>query len=774
MDYPQDSRDLPYPNLIDAYSRDRQEDYFMEPAILPSMPGDNLHKTKHDNRIEKEVRVHFPEFGSLTHTYRRQRPGQAPEEVMFFRRDRGTIDHGLGRKDEELYECAKFNKLRHIQRSNGNNSDSEASNTDRIHDYNKDMLKLVNYPYLEETVMSAPLLPRRGPNRGLQDSVEIGQFKRPMRKQPEAFSEVFATPELRMMILKHLGHRWGDLSNLSRTCQFALFTINDATCHVDATSGNFLNMQMPSQDIDKITKAASHDAAATAGKIFKPGNTDFLVISHIRGPYIEAPNGEQGPRDDGRPTPARGHYWRPSFEERVASVYELFRTLNARGPELTVLHLHSIQNVDITVLEMCLDSLPNLEALGVYNCELLDFGATVPFLNMVIAHNKKPGNTKLLADFSPYYYKGIDQEYGVMASNTGAIFTRPAVTAVLRTAVSLALDNDIDWFSAGTGMRQFLERIPWALGTPRYILEALYNLHYFERAFLRHPPLDGADRSRKKMMWRTIINDLVLAVYGKSMARNDLNVTVFPGGSVNLLKCVVCSVELPVFFFRSSYSARWGGRKECDGCKLCRYLSNQIDNYLKEKRRIPYILFRGLPADMSIRGLLSAKRIAADFELLNPAYPFWQVSVKSPQEVQAASLANGIPLILDGRPSPNQSDEVKEIWDGLDRIFRAKYHSFHYIEMGRARHMPRINDLIYEIALLDDLDSKGLSTQQLIIENATQRESLRQQLLDEYARIGEKQREGTWGNTERAEWGEEISNYHEKAQLLSPALQSQD
>lgn len=452
----------------------------------------------------------------------------------------------------------------------------------------------------------------------------------------------------------------------------------------------------------------------------------------------------------------------------------LVRTLNARGPELTVLHLHSIQNVDIAVLEMCLDSPPNLEALGVYNCELLDFGATVPFLNMVIAHNKKPGNTKLLADFSPYYYKGIDQEYGVMASNTGAIFTRPAVIAVLRTAVSLALDNDIDWFSPGTGMRQFLERIPWALGTPRYILEALYNLHYFERAVLRHPPLDRADRSRKKMMWRTIINDLVLAVYGKSMARNDLNVTVFSGGNVNLLKCVVCSVELPIFFFRSSYSARWRGRRECDGCKLCRYLSKQIDNYLMEKRRIPYILLRGIPADMSIKTFLSAKQIAADFELLDPAHPFWQVSVKSPQEVQAASLAKGIPLILDGRPSPNQSDEVKEIWDGLDRIFRAKDHSFHYIEMGRARHMPRINDLIYEIGLLDDLDSKGLATQQLIIENATQRESLRQQLLDEYARIGEKQREGTWGNTERAEWGEEISNYHEKAQLLSPALESQD
>ncbi|KAI0882129.1 uncharacterized protein GGS22DRAFT_195900 [Annulohypoxylon maeteangense] len=794
MDYLQDfhsSGGLPYPSLISIYDRVNQEEYFMEPKPVERKPrADDLKELDVWGKIEEGVRFHFEKIGSLSHVYCRDQHGESADEFVFFRRDRGPIDHGLGRKDEDLYECSKFNILRHPQQRDDNNLNYKVVNPGKVKGFDKDMLDLANYPHMDGTVMSAPLLPRYGPKTGLLSSKK-GQFNINMHEQPRMFTQVFKTPELCLMILKHLGHRWGDLSNFGRTCQFTLFAINEVTTHVDAKSGNFLNMQFPNEVIDKTNEQADHMDTATFRGFARPGTADFTIISGIKGPYFKAPQGERAPQDNGYPAAPTGGYWRLPSSRSVVNTYDILKMVDVRGPELTVLHLHSVPNVNIPVLEMCLKGLPNLQALGVYNCELLDFGATVPFLKMVISHNKNPDHPTLRSDFSPYYFQGIQREsegrkgeYGVLASDIGTIETRPAVTAVLSTAITLALDNNIDWFSPGTGMRQFLERLPWALGSLRYILEALFNLYSHERNVYYGPVFNKAERKRSehlppvnytpysKGMIRTLYNDLVIAVHGKAMKRKVLDDMMKLGGGTRLKKCTVCSVELPGFFFESQYTERTVGQPECDGCKLCHYLDRRVDNYHLEKKRIVRILLNDY-AIKDTKTLLYTKQIVADADLQDPHYPFWKVSVKTPQEVHAASLANGTPRILDGRPSPIQSDETKEIWVGRDRLVRASCYAYDYIDIGYRRFELRILCIDARIEQLDLIRAQGLAHQELVAQNHRWKEELRFELDRLYARCNKRQITGLWGAHAAAEWGAEISKYRRNVQKLGEVLRSQ-
>lgn len=72
-------------------------------------------------------------------------------------------------------------------------------------------------------------------------------------------------------------------------------------------------MQMPSTYIEQVNNEPDSNDAVAVRKTSSPGNTGFLVVSNIRGPYIKAPNANT----------SRGQYRRPPFGERIATVYEL-------------------------------------------------------------------------------------------------------------------------------------------------------------------------------------------------------------------------------------------------------------------------------------------------------------------------------------------------------------------------------------------------------------------------------------------------------------------
>ncbi|KAI1459573.1 hypothetical protein F4805DRAFT_455738 [Annulohypoxylon moriforme] len=802
MDYLHDfhpSGRLPYPNLIDIYARIKQEDYFMEPKTTTRESGsDDLKVVDTWKRIGPRTEFDDGNFGTLSHVYCPRRPGEEYEEYVFFRRDRGPVDHGLSRKDEDLYECSKFNILRRPQENGDNNPNYGAASLGGLRIFDRVMLGLANYPHMNGTVMSAPLLPRCRPNLGPQcgeNAPIAGQFSIRMHEQHRLLAKVFRTPELCLAILKHLGHRWGDLSNLSRTCQLVLFAINKVTTHLDMRTGNFLNMQYPNEFIDKVNELAS-PALKSSGSFLRPKAAYFAIISNIKGPYLEAPNGENEPQENGYPAAPTGNYGRPLFKDNIVKTYSLLKMVQVRGPQLSVLHLHSVPNIDISVLKMCLKSLPNLQVLGVYNCEPLGFEATVPFLNMVISHNANPDHTTLLSDFSPYYYPGIQRksdgrrgEYGVTASDIGTIDTRRAVTAVLRIAVDLALDNGIDWFSPGTGMRQFLERLPWALGSLRYILEALFNLHYFERGLYHvvykesyRKKLEGISSAEyipyQVRMLGTLHNDLVLAVHGKAMKREHLDdivmtsETVMSETKVHLLRCSSCGVQLPRFFFSEHPSPQQMDLLGCDGCNLCHYLRTQIDNFSYEKKQSLIDHFY----DSSTEDLdtFFSKQVIPKEDLQDLYYTFWQDSAKSPKKIQAASIASGTPLILDEHPSSTKPDEMKEIWLGIARVARMSSTYYELVDRGQEEIEGRIDFMNRIIRRLDEYYSKGLANGYSILEYRASKEQLLFDIEEERARQGIAQRRGLWGVSAAAEWDTEISRYRQNIQTLGGELRRID
>ncbi len=58
------------------------------------------------------------------------------------------------------------------------------------------------------------------------DKPATGPFSIQKHKQPPALTRVFQDRELCTKILEEVAHRWGDLRNLSRTCQLIMSAIH--------------------------------------------------------------------------------------------------------------------------------------------------------------------------------------------------------------------------------------------------------------------------------------------------------------------------------------------------------------------------------------------------------------------------------------------------------------------------------------------------------------------------------------------------------------------
>ncbi|KAI1106230.1 hypothetical protein F4804DRAFT_348981 [Jackrogersella minutella] len=792
MDYIKDihpSGDLPYPNLIRALASDDQQGYLMEPQLAAGeMAANGLQRTKEDQALEDEVVQHYETFGSLSHVFQKERLGHGVHEWVFFRRNRGTFEHGLGREDEDTYECAKYNILRHAQEYDNNNPNYGVAEPGLVKDMDQTMLNLANYPFLSGAVMSAPLMPRRVPFTKSQSekvaAVE-GQFTIPRHSQPSALTWVFGTPELCLKLMTEIGYRWGDLSNLSRTCQTVMFAINQLAAHVDLTSSNFMNLNLSDRMInEKIARKKANGIRDP--KIPAPGSTAFTIVSSVRGSYTGAPAGEDAPNKHGYPAAPKGAYYRPAYEHRVIDTWKLISSIAVRGTHMKILHLHSVPNLDVSVLEMCLDRLPNLEVLGIHNCELLHFGTAIPVMDAIIAHNEKPGNNFLRADFSPYYYYGIQRqsdgrtgEYGVIASDQGTIETRRAVAAVLCTLIPLAICHGIDWFSPGTGMRMFLDRLPWELGSVRYIIEAIYHIYDFMHcrhrlvggkamlAKLSHEDLDKWYRA----MRHTLNNDLVLAVHGKAMDRKTLDAMMTSRGKFTLVTCEFCHVDLPAYFFTQQSMNRQANQRKCTGCQLRTYLNTQVDNFHQEKKEVIRQLFNDSQIT-SIDSFLNGKRVATDAEINNPNFPFWDFAVTNRDDFRMVGDLYAPSVVLDGRPGPLVLSEYKEIWLWKEKLFCAMIYARHNIDLGFQRAQETIAHRRQQVEQLDSDYFDGLNTPHETIENRNRRDEFIRDIDQELARCGQGQMGGRYGATAAANWDTSISRYRQLAQALAGVPQN--
>ncbi|KAI4862790.1 hypothetical protein F4820DRAFT_459950 [Hypoxylon rubiginosum] len=768
MDYMgSSSSGLPYPNLIKEYASGDHQAFFREPVGPRST---NTLRKVPEEPIDELVKEYTPTFGSLSPVYEKEVKNRTLR-LTFFREDRGTIDHGLGRNSEDEYECAKFNVLRHPHPKDDDNP-NYSTDSSPVTGLNDAYLKLVNYPNIPGTVMSAPLLPRYGPLSEPTDRKD-GQFRTVKAQQPSAFTRVLETTELCQKLMLEIGHRWGDLSNFTRTCQTVLFAMNKISTRVDLTKSNFLNLDKTDAQI-QADRAQGHDTISASAV--------FLILSDIRGEYREAEVGEGDPNRSGDPSCPRGTYDRPSATQRVVHTYLLLKSIHLRGTQMRFLHLHSVPNLDTAVLRRCLGGLPNLEVLGVHNCELLHFGTAREVLDLIIYHNKEPGFKRVRSDFSPYYYTGLPRdhkghkgEFGVVPSDHEMIETRRAIAAVLFTVVPMAIENNIDWFSPGTGMRQFLERIPFALGTVRYILEAIYSIYRFETATMR-------DLQRKKLpshlfnllrdaMRRTLNCDLVLAVEGKSMSTYTLNATMTRGEDFHLVTCGFCAARLPSYFYTTESCGRQPDQIQCSGCQLCLHLENQVDNFFQEKKETLRILFD----DERFTGMdqyLNLTRVATNEEIGDSGFPFWSIAAISKEDflhdLRTGTIGGlpGLP-ILDERPGPGFPNRYKRVVLWQDQVLKAAAHTHDNIDNGRERILKEIAADREDIRELTSLRARSTGE---AIANRDAADNIDRGIDLKMAKCGEAQMGGKHGTNAAANWNREVVRYHQLAGVKAGTL----
>ncbi|KAI1459574.1 hypothetical protein F4805DRAFT_455739 [Annulohypoxylon moriforme] len=731
--------ELPYLNLIQHFSTNAPERYLMEPVPEEGDTTSNgLRRLRVNDAMEVHVTRYSKDFGSLSRVFEKHYECHGRWKWVFFRRDRGTLDHGLSRTDEDVYECAKYYDTRRLR---GSETDSPDCSPDTA-------------------VMSAPLLPRCAPLEedgpdGQPVPRAAGQFSIPKKSQPSALTRVFETPELCLLIMKAIGHRWEDVSNLSRTCQTVLFSLNSISTHVDFNQGNFMNMNVPDDVLEATHKKY--------GYVQNPGTTEFVVVSGIRDSVGNGGAASPGSKQQ-----------KCSYRGVVLNTFPLMETLSVRGQSIKILHLHSIPNIDLSMLKLALRCLPNLEVLGIYNCELLHFGATVPVLDAVITHNRESGRSPIRVDFSPYYYFGVHNEatgekigeYGVIPSDLGTIKTRKAVVSILRVAVRMAIANGIDWFTPGTGMRLFLDRLPWAVGSIRYILESLYNLYYLDAGFYGSP----TDNSPwMNAMRHTLWNDLVLGVHGRAMARHELDFIMTDGaGNLDLLRCGWCEEELPYYFYTRDWTNAEPAGIQCSGCELGDQLHTHVDNFYQQKKHLVEKFL--LSGEISMDALLNDKGIATDEELGNRKFPFWKVSVKSKHEVLEACGGDTSALILDGRPGAQLPDDYKQIWLWKKALVRAMSIAERHIDKGIEAAKKRIAKYQVRLDQLDEVYCSGILEEEWEqLDNRDKAQDLSRKIDKQKARCGLIQMGGShwWGAKAASDWDTEIRQYRETVKSIS-------
>ncbi|KAI2604665.1 hypothetical protein GGR54DRAFT_644364 [Hypoxylon sp. NC1633] len=759
----------PFINLITEGHKSRNvTGYFMEPENdVHDDEGGGL--TQKDYDCDRRIPTHFSSFGSLSHVYQKETRG-FPQDYVFFRRDHGSIDYGLGRNNEDAFECAKFNVLRHPRENKSNSTNYHKDRPKSATEFEKSMLALANYPNIPNGVMSGPFLPKFGPR--FEDTMvdelnQNGHFKKAQIQQPYLLEKVLATPELCFMIMVELAGRVEDLSNFSRSCQTAMYAIARSSTRVDFTHGNFQNLNFTDTQIEEANAEVADDDCR--GKFLKPGPAAFLIVSNVRSRYKGAEEGEDKPNKYGYPARPSWSYRQPNAQRQVANSVRLLLSINARGLSMRVLHLHSVPNLDVSVIELFLGGLPNLQVLGIYNCELMHFGETVPLLRMIIDRNFNRRKSFVRCDFHPKYYPGPQRradgrrgEYGVIPGDQGLVETRRAIAAVLRTAIPMALENGIDWFTPGTGMRKFLDRIPFALGTIRYILEALYNIHTWSNGML-HPGGDLAIPPQRHrltgLMELALYNDLVLAVHGRAMDRVTLERMTTVRGNLALIRCAFCYTGLPTYFYASESPFRTAAQIECTGCRLRKLLDRHVENYYPEKKRLVRILF-GDPRHYSIDYFMCGTRPATDEELHDRDFPFFQLSVMTRFEIWAMNRDRQYSVILDNRPGPDYPEEARKIYVRPDCVRRAMIYAEERIDRGLLVARDSIVRAKRTVRFLDSNFFDGpLRSAFAIRENRDRADALMRNVGRELARVGFGQVSGPLGKCAAANWDTEIERY---------------
>ncbi|KAI8626663.1 hypothetical protein F5Y19DRAFT_445708 [Xylariaceae sp. FL1651] len=331
------------------------------------------------------------------------------------------------------------------------------------------------------------------------------------------------------------------------------------------------------------------------------------------------------------------------FDPEGSANKSLVHVARLNGYIFTHVRLHGLPWLNMAALKRIIPAMPNLEALTVSQCFLLNFGATKSFVKLINKTNVERADLTLPwleADFIPFYFKGPKYkqgghgghvgEYGILPEDNGTFDTTRAVAAHLLKIWALCAKGRQDFFTPGKGFRAFLDMLPWKLYTLPTILKAISNIHDFNE-HVHHSAVanlapryttgaqhrDGDDKppvispELKMAMELTLWQDLMVACNGRPMVKTELQDILVVRGALSLDCCRKCDTRMPAYFFQAHILSRRAEYVICHGCQLSTYLKDNIYRLYSQRRDLAKMIFKRDERECSLRHILKKAKPGA-------------------------------------------------------------------------------------------------------------------------------------------------------------------
>ncbi|GAW16119.1 hypothetical protein ANO14919_055420 [Xylariales sp. No.14919] len=465
----------------------------------------------------------------------------------------------------------------------------------------------VHYPNVQKGIMKAPLLFR------------TESFTKPTARQPEGFTKVLGTPEIFDKVSDHMKPCYMDLVNLCRTSQFAAGRVQSIWMHLDATKNDFLGWDQETlgavrkredEEEERCERAGPQGAGSSKGNGVKRAFfSSSIIVSPIR-PQEQGPSRDMVVNKAGYPvTSSVEEAEKTSLTDSMRANYKLLHMAYLNGYAIKHLILHGMPWVVTEMIQCIVQHMPALETLGIHQCFLMTLGDTQPLLRAIININKEREERKqphIALDFTPFYYRGPPYkpdgtghvgEYGIVPEEFGWLCSTQAVAAQLLGIRDLCHEGGQDFFTAGTGFRSFLDRLP--VRTMGFILECIENIHNYKMTGVSWPsscvssapPTSEEDKAvceKETALWQ----DFIIACNGQPMFESNLDRVLMEHGRPKLSWCSQCQTHMPAYFFTSDELRRQQGDQICHGCQLQMALTRHKWRSYKERRAIATRIFK--------------------------------------------------------------------------------------------------------------------------------------------------------------------------------------
>ncbi|KAK1975484.1 hypothetical protein LZ30DRAFT_808363 [Colletotrichum cereale] len=272
------------------------------------------------------------------------------------------------------------------------------------------------------------------------------------------------------------------------------------------------------------------------------------------------------------PTEASNQYLR-----EVSYNIPMLRSLNQYGVALKNLRLYQVPMMDSRIVEMILVTCPQLEVLGIINCELLHVGHTNPLLDLVYWNAKRMAKKPVALQFYPRTYFGpLHDRLGThivswdpINVNVSTGFFTTVFLAVLK-----ALPMGIDLLSKSQDFRRFFDLVPMKPGQGATFLHHVFT--WIDSA-ASPPSYALLPKHVKEDLEDQVLMSLLQGCDRKLKYRER-------NEQFKQHTCNRCSNTLVQVFFRPEMGIRRPAHRVCRMCDLQYALNGEAHHRLIEKR----------------------------------------------------------------------------------------------------------------------------------------------------------------------------------------------